>query len=369
MENITPNEEPPVSTEKKKKKHTGLIILIVIIVIAVYLGCCTGYYLYQRKQPAQTVEHFLDSVKKMDFDTMESLLQSNDLSALDNTVVNDEIYFDFFKKINEKMTYKIIKNNFSPQSGTASVTAHITYIDGTPIYKAAVSEFLRQMVSNAFSEESPSTESDNAEVTHKKLASILYKAANENKSDKFSETDITYPLIKTDSGWKIVSLDEATVRIMSADCLNMEDEINNSIDGESDTASTSDSDTDQENQILDLETDNFSIKYTKHSVTKDFAGNPCIMVYYDYTNKSSSPSSAMVDVNLSAYQHGDSCEAAIPEKNDDAIDRFTAEIKPGQTVNVCQAFTLTDESDVTIQAQESFSFSGNESVSQVLKVK
>ena len=93
------------------------------------------------------------------------------------------------------------------------------------------------------------------------------------------------------------------------------------------------------------------------------------MVYYDYTNNSSSASSAMVDVSLKAYQHGESCEAAIPENNDDAINHFTAEIQPGQTVNVCQAFTLTDESDVTVQAQEAFSFDEDATVKQILKVK
>ena len=80
-------------------------------------------------------------------------------------------------------------------------------------------------------------------------------------------------------------------------------------------------------------------------------------------------SSAMVDVSLKAYQHGESCEAAIPENNDDAIDHFTAEIQPGQTVNVCQAFTLTDESDVTVQAQEAFSFDEDATARQILKVK
>ena len=111
-------------------------------------------------------------------------------------------------------------------------------------------------------------------------------------------------------------------------------------------------------------------KYTKtYDHQKTFAGNPCIMVYYDYTNNSSSASSAMVDVSLKAYQHGESCEAAIPENNDDAIDHFTAEIQPGQTVNVCQAFTLTDESDVTVQAQEAFSFDEDANARQILKVK
>ena len=48
------------------------------------------------------------------------------------------------------MTYKITKNRFDIQNGTASVTAHITYIDGTNIYKATITEFLRQIVSNAY---------------------------------------------------------------------------------------------------------------------------------------------------------------------------------------------------------------------------
>ena len=48
---------------------------------------------------------------------------------------------------------------------------------------------------------------------------------------------------------------------------------------------------------------------------------------------------------------------------------FTAEIQPGQTVNVCQAFTLTDESDVTVQAQEAFSFDEDATARQILKVK
>ena len=192
------------------------------------------------------------------------------------------------------------------------------------------------------------------------------------EKDVFSETDITYPVIKTDSGWKIVSLDDETVKIMSANFKSVEEEINNSLnnmDGEDPSVSSSNAPEASADDTLNLTTEKFTIKYTKHTITKDFAGNPCIMVYYDYTNNSSSASSAMVDVSLKAYQHGESCEAAIPENNDDAIDHFTAEIQPGQTVNVCQAFTLTDESDVTVQAQEAFSFDEDANARQILKVK
>ncbi len=349
-------------SKKNKKSHAGLIVILVILVLAVAGG--TAFYLYQRQQPKKTAEQFLDSMQKMDFTTMESLLQSSDLSALDNADIRNAAYTDFFTAINQKMTYKITGNRFDIQNGTASVTAHITYVDGTNIYKETITEFLRQIVASAYSGAQLSEEE-----TQEKLASILNEKAKSSEKDEFSEADIIYPLIKTNEGWKIVSLDDATVKIMSANFKSVEDEINNSLNNMDNDSSSSSSPEATESDTLNLTTDKFTIKYKKHTITKDFAGNPCIMIYYDYTNHSSSASSAMVDVNLKAYQHGEVCDAAIPENNDDAIDHYTAEIQPEQTVTVCQAFTLTDESDVTVQAQEAFSFDEDATASQILKVK
>ena len=349
--------------KKNKKGHAGLIIFILILVLAI--GGGAGFYFYQRQQPRKAVEQFLDSMQNMDFTTMESMIQSSDLSALDNADIRNTAYTDFFSEINKKMTYKITKNRFDIQNGTASVTAHITYIDGTNIYKATITEFLRQIVSNAYAGNQLSEDE-----TQETLASILNEQAKKVEKDEFSEADITYPLIKTNSGWKIVSLDDETVKIMSANFKSVEDEINNSLNNtDSEDSSASSAPEASADDTLNLTTDKFTIKYTKHVITKDFAGNPCIMVYYDYTNNESTASSAMVDVSLKAYQHGEACEAAIPENNDDAIDHFTAEIQPGQTVNVCQAFTLTDERDVTVQAQEAFSFDEDAVAKQILKVK
>ncbi len=348
--------------KKNKKSSAGLIIIIVILILAVAGGA--AFYFYQRQQPKKATEQFLNSMQKMDFTTMESLLQSSDLSALDNADIRNAAYTDFFKAINKKMTYKITRNRFDIQNGTASVTAHITYIDGTNIYKETITEFLRQIVSSAYSGAQLSEED-----TQQKLASILNEKANSSEKDEFSETDITYPLIKTDNGWKIVSLDDTTVKIMSANFKSVEDEINNSLNNMDSDDNSSSAPEATETDTLNLTTDKFTIKYKKHTIAKDFAGNSCIMIYYDYTNHSSSASSAMVDVNLKAYQHGEVCDAAIPEKNDDAIDHYTAEIQPEQTVTVCQAFTLADDSDVTVQAQESFSFNEDTTASQILKVK
>ena len=154
---------------------------------------------------------------------MESMLQSGDLSALDNADVRNATYESFFKSINAKMTWKITKTSFNFQAGTAEVTARIRYVDGSDIYRETVTEFLRQIVSSAFSGESL-TEQE----TQDKLASILNEKAA-SLEDKFSETDIIYPMIKVNGQWKITALDAETVKIMSANFESVEEEISQTL--------------------------------------------------------------------------------------------------------------------------------------------
>ncbi|MFR7396387.1 MAG: DUF5067 domain-containing protein [Blautia wexlerae] len=194
-------------------------------------------------------------------------------------------------------------------------------MNGTNIYKETITEFLRQIVASAYSGAQLSEEE-----TQEKLASILNEKAKSSEKMRFSEADIIYPLIKTNERLEDrFSLDDATVKIMSANFKSVEDEINNSLVIWTTTSSSSSAPEATESDTLNLTTDKFTIKY-KHTITQGFhPGTPCIMIYYDYTNHSSSASSAMVDVNLT-YQHGEVCDAAIPENNDDAIDHYTAEI-------------------------------------------
>lgn len=352
-----------MKTQGAKKKHTGFII-ILIIVIAV-AACAAAYYFIQRQKPAKTVEQFLTNVQEMNFNGMESLLQNTDLGLLDEADIRDETYFAFFQEINKKMTFKITKNRFHIQNGTAQITAQISYIDGSDIYKETITEFLRQIVSSAFSGE------DMSEQQVRETLSSLLQEKVKTVEDKFSKTDIEYSLIKTNAGWKITALDEETVKIMSANFKSVEDEINSSLsnmDNESESSSQNVPVPSAESRI-DLDTEKFSIRYIKHTVGKDFGGEPCLFVYYDYTNNGDTASSAMVDVNLQAYQNGTVCDAAIPEESNEAIDNYMAEIQPGKTVNVCQAFSIKDKSDVTLQASEAFSFSENQSTSQLLKIQ
>ena len=361
------------SPRRKKKSKKPLIICLVILLIAAVAGG-VAWYLNERHKPVEATEKFLTGMQNMDFTTMENLLQSHDLSALDDADIRDSAYTDFFTTVNKKMTYKITKNKFDIQNGTAKITVHMKYIDGTNIYAATIQEYTRKVAVATYAGKTM-TQDDIQEM----LASLLAENAS-TADEKYSDIDITYPLIKIGDEWKIVSLDDTTVKVMCANFKNVKDEIssqlnNDSSDSSSDASadSTESSDTADSAQTagssIDITTDKFSVRFKQFAVSKDYGGNPCLMIYYDYTNSGESQSSAFVDFTLQASQNGESLEGTYPEANDTAVDNYMNTIDPGKTVTVCQVFLLKDTtSDVTLQGKETLNVSGGQTTSQVLKL-
>ena len=362
------------SPRRKKKSKKPLIICLVILLIAAVAGG-VAWYLNERHKPVEATEKFLTGMQNMDFTTMENLLQSHDLSALDDADIRDSAYTDFFTTVNKKMTYKITKNKFDIQNGTAKVTVHMKYIDGTNIYAATIQEYTRKVAVATYAGKTMSQD-DIQEM----LASLLAENAS-TADEKYSDIDITYPLIKIGDEWKIVSLDDTTVKVMCANFKNVKDEISSQLNDDSSdsssdasTDSTEPSDTSDSAQTagssIDITTDKFSVRFKQFAVSKDYGGNPCLMIYYDYTNSGDSQSSAFVDFTLQASQNGESLEGTYPEANDTAVDNYMNTIDPGKTVTVCQVFLLKDTtSDVTLQGKETLNVSGGQTTSQVLKLQ
>ena len=358
---------------RRKKSKKPLVICLIILIIAAAAGA-TAWYLNARHKPVEATEKFLTGMQNMDFTTMENLLQSHDLSALDDADIRDSAYTDFFTTINKKMTYKITKNKFDIQNGTAKVTVHLKYIDGTNIYAATIQEYTRKVAVAAYAGKEM-TQDDIQEM----LASLLAENAS-TADEKYSDIDITYPLIKIGNNWKIVSLDDTTVKVMCANFKNVKDEISSQLNDEStdsssdasaDSQTASDADSTQTGgSSIDITTDKFSVRFKQFAVSNDYGGNPCLMIYYDYTNSGDSQSSAFVDFTLQASQNGESLEGTYPEANDTAVDNYMTTIDPGKTVTVCQVFLLKDTtSDVTLQGKETLNVSGRQTTSQVLKLQ
>ena len=95
---------------RKKKGKAGRILLLLILILVA--GAAIGYYFYERSQPAKELDKYLTGIQSLDFDTMESMLQSADLSALDNADVRNATYESFFKSINAKNDLEDHKDTF-----------------------------------------------------------------------------------------------------------------------------------------------------------------------------------------------------------------------------------------------------------------
>ena len=354
------------SPRRKRKSKKPLIICLVILLIAAVAGG-VAWYLNERHKPVEATEKFLTGMQNMDFTTMENLLQSHDLSALDDADIRDSAYTDFFTTVNKKMTYKITKNKFDIQNGTAKVTVHMKYIDGTNIYAATIQEYTRKVAVAAYA---------GKEMTQDDIQEMLAALLAENAST----ADEKYTLIKIGNDWKIVSLDDTTVKVMCANFKSVKDEISSQLTDDStdsSSAAAEDSSTpgstasaEGTSASIDITTDKFSVRFKQFAISKDYGGNPCLMIYYDYTNSGDSQSSAFVDFTLQASQNGEVLEGTYPEASDDAVDNYMSTIDPGKTVTVCQVFLLKDTTnDVTLQGKETLNVSGGQTTSQILKLK
>lgn len=118
----------------------------------------------------------------------------------------------------------------------------------------------------------------------------------------------------------------------------------------------------EDDGIIDFEGESYKVTYTRHEVGTDYEGNPCLLFYYNFTNNGEEATSAMITSYFQCFQNGIECETAIVSDSNDAIDNYSKDIQPGVTLEVCTAFELDGNSEVTIEASDWASFSDDKDV-------
>lgn len=98
----------------------------------------------------------------------------------------------------------------------------------------------------------------------------------------------------------------------------------------------------------------YAVTIDGSAMTEDYEGNPAMIVDFTFTNNSDEATSFAVACSQKAFQNGVELERAIT--TDDLGNGYMAEIKPGATTTARIAYALTDESDVTVEVEELFSF-------------
>ena len=108
-----------------------------------------------------------------------------------------------------------------------------------------------------------------------------------------------------------------------------------------------------EGQVAEQAQSDYAVTIDGSTVTTDYEGAPAIIVDYTFTNNSDEETSFAMACTQKAFQNGVQLEIAIV--TEDLGNGYTAEIKPGSTTTARIAYSLTDESDVTVEVEELFS--------------
>lgn len=125
--------------------------------------------------------------------------------------------------------------------------------------------------------------------------------------------------------------------------------------------------------LFEFDAEKWHIKYTGYELSSDYEGKSCIIVYYDYTNKATEPMSAMSAwIGLNAYQNGVQMKGTVISSADEnqSVENEYKKIMPGYTLNIGDAFLLSDTSPITFIVEDIFDWSDNApSVTAILNIE
>ncbi|HIZ77136.1 MAG TPA: DUF5067 domain-containing protein [Firmicutes bacterium] len=112
----------------------------------------------------------------------------------------------------------------------------------------------------------------------------------------------------------------------------------------------------EDDGIINFDGEGYNVTYVKHETGTDYEGNPCLYYYYTFTNNGEENTSAAVASYIQCFQNGVQCQSAITTESNHSINNYMMDVQPGGSIEVCQVFSLSDTSDVTIEASELISF-------------
>ncbi len=120
--------------------------------------------------------------------------------------------------------------------------------------------------------------------------------------------------------------------------------------------------------VINFSGTGYNITLTRTETGSDYEGNPCVYVYYTFTNTGEQNLSPAAVSYLQVFQNGVSCERAITSEINDQMNNYSNEVQPGGSSEACEVFSLTDMSDITVEISDFLSASG-EKDSQVIQLQ
>lgn len=141
----------------KKKFNIMLIIMSVMLIVSACSAPKKVKTTTTKKLAADdTVTEFMEATKKYDIETMISKINPENRDNMDEISKlyeqgkkeENRYLLDYLKGNAEKITYEI--NDTVVDNGYALVNIDVNYVDGAPLFKAVIAEYMKSALSSAF---------------------------------------------------------------------------------------------------------------------------------------------------------------------------------------------------------------------------
>ena len=107
----------------------------------------------------------------------------------------------------------------------------------------------------------------------------------------------------------------------------------------------------EQEQAKEFTYSKMTVKYLRHEISENAAGDKVLIVYYDFTNNSKDNESFDYSFSDKCFQNGVELEGSMFHANDETKNS-DKEIQPGTTLEVASAFMLGDSMDtVTLEIE------------------
>lgn len=104
---------------------------------------------------------------------------------------------------------------------------------------------------------------------------------------------------------------------------------------------------------IDTDFGDFYLKYTGYELARNYDGESCIIVYFDYTNLSNESESFSYSTYITAFQNGIECDSTyISGRDNEACNNSHKDVKNGVTLRVAEVFKLNNLTEVEIECKK-----------------
>ena len=209
----------------KKKINILLIVMAMTLILS---GCAkkeVPMKTVKVDEPIEVVTEFIEAMKEFDIDEMTTKVKPDQRGELDkinsfqqgNKDESAEYLFDFMKGNAEKINYEVLDSN--TEGDRASINVNFNYVDGTPLYKATIKEYIKKTVSLAVTGKKRTNEE-----TFKLIVQIM-KDKKDSVELPMVDKAVLIDCVKIDNEWYIEQLNEDIMDVASSNLLSYSKDI------------------------------------------------------------------------------------------------------------------------------------------------